>query len=249
MTTFFGRRLILLILIAAVPSTTFSCQALFPESETSFSYTEAFYTINPGTILTSLDRGDTGVFMPQASTPEPTSITLPRLVQWSQTDYLRIAQALHEFVWKESTQDWFLHRLIFRMDCKDVQTGPQSAQVEYFTIRHIREQESRFVSDIFIDPQNNSVSLIKVEYYPKLESWQSIDLKRLTISAKNALDIAEQNGGEKIRLEVENDCVIYETLAPGSPYNGWHVGYSNGGPTGLFDINIDTLTGKYEVVK
>ena len=61
-----------------------------------------YYSIDPETLLEALDRGDTDVFTLLDPTPEAVSTPSSlESVSWSQADYLRIAQALHQQSWQE----------------------------------------------------------------------------------------------------------------------------------------------------
>jgi len=215
------------------------------------SVNEGAYIINPDTILEALAQGNKDVFTPIVTTPDPELPALINTVQWSQADYFHIAEAFHEFFWKESSKNWNLHLMIFSMDCKEINQGPQYAYFQFFVTKDVRENQSRYVHDIYIEPTKNLVSWHEVEYYPNLANWQSIDIANLKISALNAFRIAETRGGNEIRSEFKNNCIITATLAPGSIYDGWQIGYV--GRVGedvehLLDINIDASTGEYKIV-
>lgn len=244
------KRLALFVWMAIALYVTISCQSpsfLGDAKVAEMSSSEGYYTIAPATILESLAQGKTDVFTPQIATPEAITPTPAQPVQWSQADYFRIAQALHEFVWNESWDGWALDKLLFRLDCAEVSRGPQRAHFTFFRVIHTREQESRLERDLWIEPFTNSASWHEVEYYPNVLDAQGIDLSQIKIPVESALRIAEQNGGAAVRSEVEDACRIYLILAPGSKYNGWQVAYSGydpkyNAPTNLFEIRIDPFT-------
>ena len=211
------------------------------------SESEGYYTIDPDTILEDLAQGKNNVFTPQIATPEVSSLTSDTPVQWTQADYYRIAQALHEFVWSEPIEGWSLEKMLYKLDCSDVSSGPQLAHFKYFQIVHNREEESRFMHDIWIQPNENTIIWRDVEKYPNAWDKRSIALEKLKISAEDALRVAEKNGGSGARIDVENDCIVYLSLVAGANRNRWHVSYSGESDSDLPDIYIDPVTGKYDI--
>ncbi len=81
-----------------------------------------------------------------------------------------------------------------------------------------------------------------------LSDWKTIDFSSLTITAENALQVTEVNGGSVSRSSVNDACHIYMVLAPSSMYNGWQIGYVGNDLNGLLDIQINTSTGDFKVV-
>ena len=218
------------------------------EQVTELSSDEEYYAINPDTILDKLTQGNTDVFTPLESTPEATSITTSKPVQWSQTDYVRIEMALQKLVWGKPLEDWNFEKALFRLDCAEASSGPQRAYFTYFKIVQSSERESLIERELWIEPYKNSASWHEVVYSPNVWDQQSIDSSRIIIPVEEALKIAEQNGGFEARSAVKDDCVIYLLLAPGSKYGDWQVWYSEGKITFLFEINIDSFTGNYHIV-
>jgi hypothetical protein len=232
--------------MALILGTVFSCRYFSFGREEIITYKEGSYAIESRTILDSLAQGKTDVFTSEMATPEVILAVEP--VQWSQTDYLTISQALYTYVWGDSVEDWSLNRALFKSDCSDANIGIQYAHFKYYKVNKVQQRESRYVRDIYIDPRKNSVSWSESEYYPVLEHWQLINLEQLNVSADSALQIADSNGGFEARSNVENQCVIYLTLAPGSVYDDWQVSYTGNGSVSLFNMYIDRSTGEYKIV-
>jgi hypothetical protein len=241
----FRQRLVSCMLLIMFLSLTFACQFFSFGREEEISNKEAYYAIDPNTILDSLAQGATNVFTPQIATPEFESSIQGEPVEWSQSDYFRIADALHEFVWNESLDEWNLDGMTFGMDCKDVDYGSQYANFRFYKVVHTREKESRLVHNIYIFPAENSVWWTEIEYYPKLANWGSLDQKQIKVSVNDALQIAETNGGRKARLEVNNKCK-FAAIIPIWEYEGWNLTYTSDAK--LFNINIDPLTGEYRII-
>jgi len=99
------------------------------------------YKINSQTIIASLDRGDTEVFMPELETPEVSNQSLSPIF-WRQLDYLKVANALHEFVWHEPLTSWNIYAATFNTDCTAATRGFGAGQITYFKTVWINELPS-----------------------------------------------------------------------------------------------------------
>jgi hypothetical protein len=207
------------------------------------------YMIDPETILESLDRGETNVFMPEIATPEFYTPPDGGTYSWSQADYWEIASALHQFVWGESVDDWSLFRMMFYTNCADNLRGFAIGDFVYFkpvlnhwTIRYTARE-------IVIHPLVNSISWGGNRNYPRpLLGWKSVDLKKLTVTADDAIQIAEENGGRDARLSVENKCSIDLSVGFNPRGDGWSVDYAQTDGTPIFGIEIDPYTGEYKII-
>jgi hypothetical protein len=200
-----------------------------------------YYKIEPDSIFESLDQAEKDVF---ALTDEPIWLPTPppsKPVNWNQADYFRIAEALHEYVWGETLENWNLYYMSFSLDCNEFNDGFQRVQFKYFTNVKTSDRESRIVHNIELDPRNKIVNVGETVYYPKLINWKTIDLTNVKISASEALQIAEQNGGYNKRLAAGNDCAISATISRDAiEYDGWIVLYS----PSVFSDTIDPATGE-----
>ena len=81
--------------------------------------TSGSYKINPYTVIESLDNGNKNVFMLVRADGSPDNLLTPGSISWTQSDYLKIARALFEFLWKESLDDWIVFSLEFDKDCRN----------------------------------------------------------------------------------------------------------------------------------
>lgn len=73
--------------------------------------------IAPLTILESLDRGEKDIFQLESGIPENPQLIIP--IEWTQAEFIEVALALHQTVWKESWDSWNLYRINFFTPCKD----------------------------------------------------------------------------------------------------------------------------------
>jgi len=209
---------------------------------------EKYYTINPQTIINSLSQGKNDVFALQSPTP-PASLGLKgNRVLWKQVDFFRILGSLNSYAGYESLDSWKFERMLFKLNCADINYGPQYAAIKYFKITSFGGREARLGKDFWIDPLNDAVSVHTTELVPNVLSYETFDLPTLKVFAEDALLIAEKNGGLQARLSLENNCIIYLSLAPGAIYGGWQVSYSGNSLNDIFGINIDPVTGKFQVL-
>ena len=118
------------------------------------------------------------------------------------------------------------------------------------TIQLVGEEETRIEHWITIIPAKNLVYIVKVEYQPNVRRKKPIDLEQYRITADEALQIAERNGGHEARTAVGNDCEI-TAFSPTVNGGGWEINYVNYPDNfvkSLYGIAIDPQTGKYEVL-
>jgi len=220
-----------------------SCQRLSFRNEEVIRGEESYYLIDPNTILADIEEGKTAVFSSQTVTPQaPLSQSLS-VVRWTQEDYLNIVQALYESIWNESTDDWKLRYAWFSMKCDNVNDGPQFAHFIFYKV--VRAQkETRVERQIYIDPSNNAVGWVEIKYSPDLLQLVPIKLPEYKVTVSDALRIAEDNGGEEIRIRAGNDCKVSGELINTS--DNWRVSYVK--TLDLFSIDIDALTGSHKIV-
>ena len=218
-------------------------------AETEINREIGYYTFDPSTILDSLNRGDTDVFIFQEAWPETDTSGSSGTVFWSQEDYFRVAQVLHQQLWQVSLNTYNYYT-VFSVDCSDVENGAFS-EAEFFSNQVIQsvEGEDRIEYHITINPTGDWVNALKKELSPNLHFVEPINLDDYRITAEEALQIAEENGGFDKRLEYDNTCYI-DVYAPGSNFNGWHVSYYNKNSVQrIFKVVIDPQTGGIQKVR
>ena len=197
----------------------------FPGNIASFRVTGSS-RIDPQTILESLDRGDTDVFRMESGIPENPQFIMP--IEWTQAEFFEVAAALHQTVWKEPLDDWNLYRMNFFTNCKDNPKGFSDVQLFFYKKVIVRERKMYSVREILVDSEYGYVAWGGDTYYPPplFGGWKVINLKKMTIPADEALNIAEAKVGMDFRMSVENECRIFVDLNP-EVYNryAWQVDY------------------------
>jgi hypothetical protein len=221
-------------------------------------YDTSIYTFDPKVILTSLDQGDVDLFKVSPSDSEANSPLLwpPATFSWNQEEYLKVADALHEFVWKEPLEDWHLIRAYFRiLQCQDV-----SKAIDYVALSFYQRQgDSYVVHGMRIDPLHGTLIAGTNSYYYS-GKWVDIDLAHISVNEPYvALGMAESSGGREARSSAKNKCHVDIYFAPYvTEYNiithpvnrfgwGWNVLYEDDGLNSIFEMIIDPYTAKYAI--
>jgi hypothetical protein len=220
-----------------------------PLSLSSPSYTDTgLFRIDPGTILLSLERGDSSVFLPDSRSLEDRyngPILYSESIEWSQADNLRIVSAVNQYVWKDTLDDWKLFSMIFNVDCQDHLHGLPGGTFEYFKTVFDKGRFINIWREVEVVPEYSFVAWGGgARFAHRLLGRKSIDLSRLRVTAEDAIRIAEANGGRDIRLKAQNRCSIHLSLWPEGLKQGWWVTYNTSYD---FEILIDPYTG--EVIK
>ena len=205
---------------------------------------KGYYKMDTETILNSLDQGEANVFTPILATPEAYEYLYTEPFPWKQSDYLKVADALHRYVWGETLDGWSVYNLLFYGDCRNDRVGLDHAKITYFKAVGAQDYTAR---EIDIAPLFGEADAGGGANFPRpLFGWNSINLKGLKVTADDVLGIAERNGGDKARLAVENACRVFITLMPSASRKGWLVSYySNTSAKTIFEIAIDPYTGWY----
>jgi hypothetical protein len=221
-----------------------SCQTFSFKGEEWIQGDYTYYLINPDTILDDIASGNTNTFSQQAITPQPPLSQSLSTVLWTQKDYLSIVEALHEYVWNESTEGWSLRYLYFSVSCEDINKGPQFAHFILYKVIEKDQQKIRLEHRIYIDPSNNSVSWSEDEFRPSLVTLRPTELSKQKTSITDVFQIAEKNGGQAARTEADNKCKVSGVLVQSS--DNWRVSYTK--TLDLFKIDINAFDGKYKIL-
>jgi hypothetical protein len=207
------------------------------------------YSIEPASLLEDLEQGKRNVFSPIAEEPlwPPPDQQIP--VPWTQEDYLRIANAMFEFIWNDTLTGWQLNDMYFNLGCTKYDIGFQSGIFTFFKNKEVNGNKFRIERTVNIDPRDKTIYITENEYHPRLVEWSSIDLVRNKFSADEILQIADEAGGKTQRLSVENACEISLLLSPGSArYKGWWIRYfESKNDATLFRADIDPSTGEVSI--
>ena len=81
------------------------------------------------------------------------------------------------------------------------------------------------------------------------KNWAVINMEQVKITAQDALQIAELNGGHNTRTQIDQKCSISITLAPDGLFSGWQVSYfsPNTPDVNHLDVYVEEDTGEYKL--
>jgi len=215
--------------------------------ETGMSLVYGDYEINLTSILSDLDnRTDPAlIFIPiETETAEMPPAISGNFgpVEWSQSDFLTIANALHQFHWGESTDGWEFHSILAGVSCAQVEFGNQMMSFQLFRLYDEGNTQIRVVHTISVIPLQNKIHWSSLIRSPADEVWGILNIDEIVISANDALAIAEANGGQENRQALNNNCDISTVIGPELSYRAWRVSIYPGN----FIMDVDIRAGKPE---
>jgi hypothetical protein len=196
------------------------------------------YEFEPSTILSAVQNGEGNAFMATEAVLAESIYEPP--APWIQSDYLTVANAVHQFVWKETLDDWDLNDMMLDGECNSIPNF-DLFRVSYYKITGLQEYSTHMIGIYTLAGEGEWGGDDK---FPRsiFSRWKYIDLAKL-VKIEDALGIAEESGGELARSSVKNRCRIHMVLGP-YPYPRWSVSYSlSGGTSRIFEIEIDAYTG------
>jgi hypothetical protein len=202
------------------------------------------YIINPDNILMMIDQESQDIFLPLNENEILNEDLLPYgSFSWTQQDYLEIANALSKYVWNDNMEGWEIYLLFFRRDCSVVSEGFDSFTGIYYKEIVVESEKKYTTRQIGIYPLAKQVTWGDGSNYPHsfFRPWRSMDFENFEITADEALQIADANGGESARIKQNNDCSILVSLFQDHP-NQWEVDYHVD-----FHILINPYNGKFQI--
>jgi hypothetical protein len=208
---------------------------------------DGYYKFDPSTIFTSLQNGETSLFEPLSQEPSSVEKVTDASISWTQADYLEIFSALSALVWDDSMDPmvWKIYDVSFLVECIDETCIFDNADIVYFKI----SANSYTTRIMRIQPFLGLARWGDGTSYPPVRQWEGVELTTARITAEDALKIAEENGGRKLRLKADNKCIMSVSspaLGSSGPNNrNWYVQYIFQDPP-IYEFFIDFDSGKYE---
>ncbi len=220
--------------------------------ETRVNHDEGLVAINPQSILQLVHQDPNIAFTPISDSDYPAyseSFSKIEPVLWKQADYLRIATAFFQINWGDMLSDWAVSDYSYQLGCREIDVAPYPQSVQFVfhqVLKHDNTLDSRVERYIFITPNEGLLEWRESEYSPDFSSHLYFDLSQVKISAEEALQIAENNGGKDYRGTLDNQCDIsvflkYSDSLFSNSYD-WLVYYSHD-----FSVKVDKQTGVYKI--
>ena len=235
-----------------------SCNSLGKsEYENLISEKEQYFTFDPITSMKAINQGnEKSLFVlraPFANQDEMWLLPEEKTVYWEQDDYFRIAQVLNEDIGNGLSKGLNVQMFFLENDCMDTGLGFTRGNFTFFKVDQSDKQGTRTVITIDIQPWRKIIRTYKAVYSPIVENWGRLDLQKIKVSARQALDIAEKNGGSDARGRVANKCLVSVSMfARDSEYDGWDVRYTTSdeksGINTIYEVYVDPQNGKSTLI-
>ena len=183
------------------------------------------FSINPDTVLDSVDWGDFGGFVRILTRPDSSSTAT---VLWSSEDYLKTADFLHKNLWQDGIWDDTLVSMGYEVPCENIEQGGFSHVVmQTSKLRRDGEDVIRIIENIFISPSLKYVDTQKIELTLSDKQYDIMNPKQIFIPPETAMKIAEENGGRNARDTFGKPCEVAVAIDHwGGPKPKWLISYT-----------------------
>ena len=203
------------------------------------------YTFNPETIFASLEQGEADVFTPYFGGPDEIELEY-NPINWSQSDYLKIASALSQKVWGESlgSKNWNVESVYFAQSCKDNPKGFNRFHIVYYKDLGVTNWKRNYTTRLIdLEPWRGLAYWGGDAIFSStlVSTWKNIGLEDFVISADEALQIAEERGGNETD---KSHCSTISVSMYQHDNEKWDVNYF----AAYFGMYIDANSGKYEIL-
>lgn len=159
---------------------------------------------------------------------------------WTETELLGIQAGILKQMGISNHMN--VNMLIFIIPCNKTETGAEFANYYISSLSIQKDGLHRLNLDVSIFPFHQKAVVYPQEYYPIFSYGERvINMGKLKFSYLDVLRIAEENGGEDVREQIQNNCTIRIMYAPGNGNKNWQVRYEKGRT--LLELNIDDKTG------
>jgi hypothetical protein len=204
------------------------------------------YLINPDNILVMIDQEGEDIFLPAKGDQISAEDLMPYgSFSWTQYDFLRIANALNQYVWGDNMEDWEIYLMFFDRDCRMSGEGFDSFNIIYYKMVTVDSKTKYVTRQIDVNPLAKLVTWGDGLDYPRsfLRPWHTMDFENFEITADEAVQIADANGGKDAREKRKNNCGISVSLLQDHP-NKWGVDYY---VLADFHILVDPYSGRTQI--
>jgi hypothetical protein len=216
----------------------------YPENRTGY------FQYNPETIFASLDQGKTDLLTPLlVESPNDVDVRYDN-IEWTQSDFLQVANALSQQVWNEplDLKDWSVYFILFEGNCDDQFGRFNNFEITYYKRIKTAWETEYIARHIGLIPWKGMAEWAGDGDFstPFFFGWRRIPLSKFIITADDAVRIAEENGGKAAHLYNEKCRAFVDVLEDIDSTQGvvWYVDYSN--IENSFSVFINPFTGKVE---
>jgi hypothetical protein len=207
-----------------------------------------YYQFDPKTILAALDQGKTNVFTALSEDDLNDADDEYIDIAWTQSDFLRVANALSQKVWNEplDLERWDIYFILASGNCSENFSGFNHFYFTYYKTIETGWDNIYIARHISLRPSVGTARWAGNGEFstPVIFSWKNTELTKFKITAEQAVQIADENGGKAdwLKSENKNRCSVSVSLDKNVRNTGsdWLVNYSS---TQFFAF-INPFTGK-----
>ena len=217
-----------------------------------------YYVFDARDILQVIDRDEVNLSTFIENNPNTDSESYTYEMTWSQDDFIRVAQAFHDFQYGDQAKDWDIYSIDFVAWCENalvdqagnlIQMRITHGSISYYkTVVGIDNVPYLETSKILLFPNLNHLWLVLGYYNPvpysryvKLPEWDSMNFEEMKIKGEDAMLITVNDRG------LDKNCHIAVTNSLDDDYYGWDVYFTNIGID--YDFIIDDQTGTVEIIE
>jgi hypothetical protein len=203
------------------------------------------YTFDPDTIFETLEQGEIDVFTPYFESPDETELYYDTIT-WSQSDYLTVANTLSQKIWGKSLKstNWNIESVYFAQDCNDNPKGFNRFYIVYYEDLGVANWKRNYTTRLIdLEPWRGLAYWGEDAIFSSslLSRWKNIGLEDFAISADDALQMAEEHGGNETE---KSHCSTISVSMYQHDNEVWDVNYS----AANFGMYIDANSGKYKLL-
>ena len=203
------------------------------------------YQFDPYTILASLEQGQE-VF----TAVEPDAAELEYDIGWTQSDFLRVTNALSQKVWHEplDLNGWSIYNISFVGYCQD-----NLPQLDLFDITYYKTIKTGWemvyaARRMIVFPRMGTVEWARDGTFstPFIFGWENIEFAKFKTTVDEAVQIAEEYGAKAVRVNGDGKCSVhvFTRQDPNRNYEDtWDVDIAG------FSVFINPFTGDIVSIK
>lgn len=242
---------IMLILLGSFVSKLFLYDTSYSSPFFFSSYdVTGYYDINPETLFDATGQVKSETIIPSSEEIWNREEPYYDDVSWTEEDYIKIVDIISRDIWKEpfDQNEWKVLSISLQQSCDSDLQGFYDFDIVYYRDAGVEFWHRRYETRLVEIYSWQGIIRWGEGYFSNavLPGWGNTNLKNFNLTAEDALQIADTNGGGNARKDVDNNCYISVRSDRFSPLKNkkWEVGYWMAG----YRMRIDPFSGKFKVV-
>ncbi len=195
------------------------------------------YSFEPTTIQQAITQGDLGIFhlqhtvdyspghppWPTQSLQTATSAYSPQ--SWTEADFARVVSTSIRLLDKTPLDEAQLFQVEFQTDCHNADLGPQTIIYRLFKVTQSSPTRQFLERSATVNILTGRLEWDEMVLLEVINERRSLDRQVVHLPAEAALRIAEDSGGQSLRVQLNNACRIDGFVAEWVPNAEWQVKY------------------------